>query len=151
MQAPWQLQSGSARQSVDCDRCVRRAVNDAGSRDDIKPGQVRLEEARNRKPHRSGLAHLSPKDRAKLVALRSEVSMLYTNMGALRRQLATARSHVGGPDRSPSGSLQTWEQRVTQLVRREAKGWGIIRTKEAELREIDPGYRPPTKWAKEGP
>ena len=37
-----------------------------------------------------------------------------------RRELATALSRAGGAERSPPGSLQTWEQRARMLTKNSA-------------------------------
>ena len=105
--------------------------------------RIAREDAARRRTGRSGRAPLSKEDEARLLVLRNEVNLMYVNMQALQRRLATARAHVGGPDRSPPGSLQTWEQRVAQLTRQEAVARAAIQAKEDEIRKLDPDYRRP--------
>lgn len=109
--------------------------------DEKLKGQEREALRHDRVAGLKGESTLTEEESARLRSLRAEVGLLYIKLGALRRELATARARIGGPDRSPPGSLQTWEERAAELLAREVRGMALIQSKEAEIRELDPSYR----------
>jgi hypothetical protein len=57
--------------------------------------------------------------------------------------LASAKAKIGRAERSPPGSLQTWEERADQLNRLHTRALAAIRSAEDEMKILNPRYRPP--------
>ena len=77
---------------------------------------------------------------AEIAELRVEVDELYDGLGELQREVDDARSRLGGREQSPRGSLETWAERYQRLAAKERRALGILREKEARLKELDPRY-----------
>ena len=71
------------------------------------------------------------------------MTKLYAGLSKLEKEAGDARAAIGGRDRSPPGSLETWEERHRRYVAMASKTRSQLRTKERMLMNIDPTYRLP--------
>lgn len=80
-------------------------------------------------------------DREEILALRLEVAKLEVQVERLQDLFDEAQLQSRGNQRSPPGSLETWEQRAARLATLERKASVRLRVAEDRLMELDPQYR----------
>ena len=78
-------------------------------------------------------------------SLRREAIQLRTRLTTLGADVMEARMKASGKQRSPPGSLETWEQRATRLADIEGRVWAHLTDVENRLSAVDPHYRVPTR------
>jgi hypothetical protein len=77
-----------------------------------------------------------------IAELKREVDALYSELQAQESIAREARSRMGGRDRSPAGSLETWEDRYRRVSAIAQKTNLRLRLKESDLMALDPRYKP---------
>jgi hypothetical protein len=122
----------------------REQEREAVRQQELADARERASEAKSRIPSRRVPPRTvrDPEKEAEIAELRLEVAGLRARVATLRAQVAEARRKAYGNQRSPPGSLETWEQRAVRLAGVAGKLNAKLEVVVGRLRALDPTYSP---------
>ena len=143
----YQLSPAAAQKELDAAEAARMERRQA--LEELRRAKSERELGKSRKrpatrPRPKG-ENQDPELAEEIASLRREAIELHTRLTALSAEIIEARMKASGNQRSPPGSLETWEQRAMRLARMEGRMVAHLTDVENRLWVLDRRYRLPIR------